>query len=127
MATAFQPGAFQAAGFQIVAVTQQQGGGYGWNAWDHEARRRIEQKRLLEEIERLEEHIAEEREVPPALIRLESQVRAYAAPMPTQATRAVRRAIKVQTTDAFLHAERVLRAFEDEEEDFAALILLALH
>ena len=123
----FQPGAFQALGFQIVAATQQQGGGYGFTAYDHEARRRIENKRLLEEIERLEEHIAEERQVPPALVRLESQVRAYAAPMPAPAKRAVRKAIRIQTTDAFLHAERVLRALEEEEEDFAALILLALH
>ena len=128
MQSAFQPGSFQALGFQIVVATQQGGGGYGWGAYDPEYERRKKRaQELLEEIDALEEHLAQEQKVPRETIRLKARVKEYAAPLPPPVRRAVNRAVRVQTHQAFEHAERVIEAFEREEEDFAVLLALALH
>ena len=122
----FQSGAFQATGFQIVAVaTEQPSGGYGFGAYDHQRRKR---KELEDEIAALEQHLASEQKVSPETIRLKSRIRQHAMPLPPLARRAVQKAVRVQTVQAFQHAERALQRLEqEEEEDFAALILLALH
>lgn len=127
MASAFQSGAFQASGFQIVAAQDQPVGGYGFGAWDHAARKRKELEELREEIERLEEVIAEEREAPVEQVRLEARIREYAAPLPKPAKKAVQRALKLQTFGAFEYADRVLERLQQEEEEIAVLIATALH
>ena len=105
--------------------TDQPSGGYGFGAYDRTLRRR--KRELEEQIAALEEHLAQEQKVPRETIRLQARVREYAAPLPPVVRRAVNRAVRVQTHKAFEHAERVIEAFEREEEDFAVLLALALH
>jgi len=127
MQGAFQPGAFQATGFQVeAAATTQPSGGYGFGAYDRTLRRRKrereereEREELAREIKALEEHLVPEatRE------RVRAKARIY---LPPRVKRAVQQAVKLETVEAFREAEIALRAF-DEEEEFAVLISLALH
>ena len=128
--TAFQQNVFQADAFQIVAeatVTAQPSGGYGFGAYDRTLhRRRKVKEELADEIAALEQHLAEVQKVPRETIRIRAAVRSYAAPLPPKAKRVVNAALKVPTIERIERAEQVLAALE-EEEDFTALLLVALH
>jgi hypothetical protein len=138
MQTAFQSGAFQASGFQIVATVQQQGGGYGWGAYDHEARRRKRDKELRDELEReeaaelareiaaLEEHIAEDRNVSRETVRLQAKVRTYEY-LPPYVLQAAERALKTESARAFQQVEKALAKYEQEEEEEIAVLIAAMH
>ena len=120
----FQSGAFQVSGFQISAATAQPTGGYGFGAYDPYRRKR----ELIEQLERLEELIAEDRDVPVEVVRVEVERQLVVTPLPPRVKRVVQRAIEIQTLGALEHAETVLRRLqEQEEEEFAVLMSLALH
>jgi hypothetical protein len=119
---------------ELVAVarvsTDQPSGGYGFGAYDPTLYRRRKEREELEalaqEIAALEQHIAEERNVAPEVVRIEATVRAMPN-LPKPARRAVNRALRIQTYGALAHAETVLRRLEEEEEEFAILFAMALH
>jgi hypothetical protein len=98
----------------------------GWYGAIRKTRRQREEEELLAEIEALERHIAEERNVAPEVVRIEAKVRAMPY-LPKPARKAVRRALRLQTYGAFAHAELVLQRLTEEEEEFAVLLSLALH
>ena len=134
MQTAFQPGAFQTSGFQIVAATATASGGWLEGAWRlgqrptlklKPKRRRRRRTPAEEQIARLEQHIAEARNTTPAVVRLEADTRKRA--LPPQVLQAVQRALNEQTARAIRDAYAALERVEREDEEFAVLLTLALH
>ena len=133
MQTAFQSGAFQVSGFQIVAevateTVDRPAGGWGAFTGFDKTRKDLEYEELLAEIEALEQHIAEERNVKREVVRIEAHVRAMPY-LPKPVKRAVQRALTLQTYETFQYAEFVLQRLQEEQEDeeVAVLLSLALH
>ena len=125
MITAFQPAAFQVVGFQVEVINP---GGYGFDAYDPTRRRDEEHEELAREIAALEEHLGIVSRETNDLPRIRARVRDYSAQvdlLPNRARRAIQHAERVKTTQAFMLADRALKAVEEQEE-LAMLLALAL-
>ena len=110
----------------LGTVEAKVGGGGGWYSPIRKSRRQIEREELLAEIDALEQHIADERQTAPAVVRIEATLREMPY-LPRSARKAVTRALKLQTYPALEHAQLVLRRLQEEEEELAVLLALALH
>lgn|SRR5574343_98103 len=109
-----------------AVVEERTAGGARWHPWHLRPRTKREADELADEIAALEQHIADERNVKREVVRIESKLREMPN-LPRPARKAVRRALRLQTHIAFDHAETILRRLQEEEEEFAMLVSLALH
>lgn len=121
-----EPASFSIDGQQIGLVkTGEEFFSGGFAGYDHGARKRREQRELLEEIRRLERHLGLEEYVDPDIERIKALVKQYdQGPLPNRAKRAFEYAQRAQTEAAYILAEREAKRLQEEEEVAIALLLI---